>query len=67
MQHLTHTLISYRQKTLLRHLAVTGEDKHAYMDSVDKSEGKKPLGRPRRRWEDMLDYVLMKCDGSAYS
>jgi hypothetical protein len=24
----------------------------AYKVSVRKSEGKKPLGRPRRRWED---------------
>jgi hypothetical protein len=29
-----------------------GEERKVYKDLVGKPEGKRPLGRPRRRWED---------------
>jgi hypothetical protein len=29
-----------------------GEERKVYEVLVEKSEGKRPLGRPRRRWED---------------
>jgi hypothetical protein len=29
-----------------------GEERKVYKVLVGKPEGKKPLGRPRRRWED---------------
>jgi hypothetical protein len=29
-----------------------GEERKVYKDMVGKPEGKGPLGRPRRRWED---------------
>jgi hypothetical protein len=29
-----------------------GEERNVYRVSVGKPEGKRPLGRPRRRWED---------------
>jgi hypothetical protein len=29
-----------------------GEERKLYKVLVGKSEGKRPLGRPRRRWED---------------
>jgi hypothetical protein len=29
-----------------------GEDRKVYMVLVGKPEGKRPPGRPRRRWED---------------
>jgi hypothetical protein len=29
-----------------------GEERKLYKVSVGKPEGKRPLGRPRRRWED---------------
>jgi hypothetical protein len=29
-----------------------GEDRKVYKFLVGKPEGKRPLGRPRRRWED---------------
>jgi hypothetical protein len=29
-----------------------GEEKNLYKVLVGKPEGKRPLGRPRRRWED---------------
>jgi hypothetical protein len=31
-----------------------GEKRKLYKDSVGKPEGKRPLGRPRRRWEDRI-------------
>jgi hypothetical protein len=29
-----------------------GEERKVYKVSVGKPEGRRPLGRPRRRWED---------------
>jgi hypothetical protein len=34
------------------HVARVGEERKLYKVLVRKSEGKRPLGRPRRRWED---------------
>jgi hypothetical protein len=34
------------------HVARKGERRDISGDSVGKPEGKRPLGRPRRRWED---------------
>jgi hypothetical protein len=31
-----------------------GEKRNAYSILVGKPEGKRPLGRPRRRWEDNI-------------
>jgi hypothetical protein len=31
-----------------------GEKRHAYRLLVEKPEGKRPLGRPRRRWVDNI-------------
>jgi hypothetical protein len=36
------------------HIALTGERRGVYRVLVGKPDGKKPLGRPRRRWEDIL-------------
>jgi hypothetical protein len=30
---------------------------------VEKPEGKRPLGRPRRRWEGMMDLQEVGCEG----
>jgi hypothetical protein len=35
-----------------RHVARMGEERKVYNVLVGKPEGKRPLGRPRRRWED---------------
>jgi hypothetical protein len=40
------------------HVAWMGEGKGAYRVLVGKSEGKRPLGRPRRRWEDNIKMDL---------
>jgi hypothetical protein len=36
------------------HVARMGEKRNAYRLLVGKPEGKKPLGRPRRRWVDNI-------------
>jgi hypothetical protein len=42
-----------------------GERRGAYRVFVGKPEGKKPLGRPRRRWEDNIKTDLQEvgCGG----
>jgi hypothetical protein len=48
---------------LRKHVASMGERRGAYRILVGKSDGKKPLGRPRRRWEDNLtmDFKEVGC------
>jgi hypothetical protein len=36
------------------HVARVGEERKVYKVLVGKPEGKRPLGRPRRRWEDVI-------------
>jgi hypothetical protein len=36
------------------HVALMGEMRNAYKILVGKPEGKGPLGRPRRGWEDNI-------------
>jgi hypothetical protein len=36
------------------HVARIGEDREVHRVLMGKPEGKKPLGRPRRRWEDNI-------------
>jgi hypothetical protein len=36
----------------------TGEMRNAYSIWVGKPEGKRPLGRPRRKWKDNITVVL---------
>jgi hypothetical protein len=35
-----------------------GEERNVYKVLVGKPEGKRPLGRPRRRWEDGIRVYL---------
>jgi hypothetical protein len=44
------------------HVARIGEERKVYKVSVGKPEGKKPLGRPRRRWEDGIRMDLGEID-----
>jgi hypothetical protein len=37
-----------------------GEKRNVYRLLVGKSEGKRPLGRPRRRWVDNMKIYLVK-------
>jgi hypothetical protein len=38
----------------VRHVALMGDMRNAYEILVGKPEGKRPLGRPRRGWEDNI-------------
>jgi len=40
------------------HVARMGEKRVVYRVLVEKPEGKRPLGRPRRRWEDNIEIDL---------
>ncbi|KAJ4452358.1 hypothetical protein ANN_03891 [Periplaneta americana] len=40
------------------HVACMGESRNAYRVLVGRPEGKRPLGRPRRRWEDNIKMDL---------
>ncbi|KAJ4434035.1 hypothetical protein ANN_16354 [Periplaneta americana] len=42
------------------HVARMGESRNAYRVLVGRPEGKRPLGRPRRRWEDNIKMDLRK-------
>jgi len=41
-----------------RHLARMGEGRGVYRVLFGRPEGKRPLGRPRRRWEDNINMDL---------
>jgi hypothetical protein len=43
-----------------RHIACMGEKRNAHRVLVGKPERKRPLGRPRRRWEDNIKMDLKK-------
>ena len=48
------------------HVARMGEKGGVYSVLVGKPEGRRPLGRPRRRWEDniKIDLQEVKCGGT---
>jgi hypothetical protein len=43
-----------------------GEGRGVYRVLVGKPEGKRPLGRPRRRWEDNINLDLQEVGGGSY-
>ncbi|KAJ4447635.1 hypothetical protein ANN_09642 [Periplaneta americana] len=45
--------IKSRRSRWTGHVARMGESRNAYNVLVGRPEGKRPLGRPRRRWEDI--------------
>jgi hypothetical protein len=45
------------------HVALMGEGGNVYRVLVGKPEGKKPLERPRRRWEDGIEMDLREIGG----
>jgi len=47
-----------------RHVASMGERRGVYRVLVGKPEGKRPLGRPRHRWENItMDLQEVGCGG----
>jgi hypothetical protein len=46
-----------------RACSTNGEKRNAYRIRMGKSEGKRPLGRPRRRWVGNIKIDLREKDG----
>jgi hypothetical protein len=55
-------IIKSRRMRWAGHVARMGQKTNAYMLLVGKPEGKRPLGRPRRRWVDNIR-ILERWDG----
>jgi hypothetical protein len=51
-------VIKARRMRWAGHVARMGEVRGAYNILVGRSEGRRPLGRPRRRWEDNIKMDL---------
>jgi hypothetical protein len=51
-------VIKARRMRWAGHVARMGEVRGAYSILVGKPEGRRPLGRPRRRWEDNIKMDL---------
>jgi hypothetical protein len=45
------------------HVARMGEDRGVYRVLVGKPEEKRPLGKPRRRWEDNIKMNFQEVGG----
>ena len=58
-------VIISRSMRLVWHVARMGERRGVYRVLAVKSEGRRPLGRPRRRWKDniKMDLQEMGCWG----
>ena len=54
-------MIKSRRMRLAGHVARMGERRGVYRVLVGKPEGKRSLGRPRRRWEDIMDLQKVGC------
>jgi hypothetical protein len=55
--------IKSRRMRWAGHIARMGEKRNAYRLLVGKPEGKSPLGRPRRRWVDIIRMGLGEVGG----
>jgi hypothetical protein len=51
-------VIKWRRMRWVRHVSFMGEGRGVYTVLVGRPEGKRPLGRPRRRWEDNIKLEL---------
>jgi hypothetical protein len=57
-------VVKSRRMRWAGHMARMGEDRGGHRVLVGKPEGKRPLGRPRRRWEDNIKMDLQEVGGS---
>jgi hypothetical protein len=55
-------MIKSRRMRWARHVARIGEKNNAYRILVGKPEGKRPLGRPRRRWVGNIKMDLQEIE-----
>jgi len=58
-------VIESRRMGWAGHVTRMGERSGVYMILVGKPKGKKPLGRPRHRWDDNINMDLQEvgCEG----
>ena len=56
-------VVKLRRMRWAGHVACMGEDRGVQKVLVGKPEGKRPLGRPRRRWEDNIKMDLQEVGG----
>jgi hypothetical protein len=57
-------VVKSRRKRWAGHMARMGEGRGVHRVLVGKPEGRRPLGRPRRRWEDNIKVDLQEVGGS---
>jgi hypothetical protein len=55
-------MIKSRRMRWAGHVARMGKKRNAYRILVGKPEGKRPLGRPRRRWVDNIKMNLREVE-----
>jgi hypothetical protein len=60
-------VIKSRRMRWAGHVAHTGEGRGAYSTLVGRPEGRRPLGRPRRRWEDNIKMDLQEVGWGAWT
>ena len=53
-------MVKSRRMRWAGHVARMGEGRGVYRFLVGKPEGKRPMGRPRRRWEDNIKMDLQE-------
>jgi hypothetical protein len=51
-------VIKSRRMRWAGHVTRMGEERDVYRILIGRAEGKRPLGRPRRRWEDNIKMDL---------
>jgi hypothetical protein len=56
-------VVKSRRMRCVWHVARMGEDRGVHRVLVGKPEGKRPLGRPKRRWEDNIKMYLQDVKG----
>jgi hypothetical protein len=59
--------IKSRRMRWAGHVARRGEGRNVYRVLMGKSEGKRPLERPRRRWEDGIKMGLREIGWGVWS
>jgi len=57
---MTKLVVTSRRIRCAGHVAGMGEKRGVYRVLLGKPEGKRPLGRPRRRWEDNIKMDLQE-------
>ena len=53
----------YMEMRWAGHVARMGEGRGVHRVLVGKPEGKRPMGRPRRRWKDNIRWIFREWEG----